>query len=95
MDKTEARNKPLVKQIDEAGLTVYSVPKSFGKYFQEMFKDVDANMTSLNIAQYSIRSASLEEVFIDIGQREKLGKLKIDSSENRVTRTTSPENMKD
>lgn len=37
-----------------------------------MFKYVDANMKSLNIEQYTIRSASLEEVFIDIGEREKL-----------------------
>ena len=50
------------------------MPKSFGNYIEEMFKYVDANMKSLNIAQYSIRSASLEEVFIDIGEREKLGK---------------------
>ena len=75
LNKTEANNQPLVKKIDESGLTVYTVPKSLGEYFEEMFKNVDANMESLNIAQYSIRSASLEEVFIDIGEREKLGEL--------------------
>jgi hypothetical protein len=39
-----------VKKIDESGLTVYTVPQSLGEYFEEMFKNVDANMESLNIA---------------------------------------------
>ena len=52
-------------------MTVYTVPNSLGEYFTEMFKNVDANLDRLNISQYSIRSASLEEVFIDIGEREK------------------------
>jgi len=52
-------------------MTVYTVPNSLGEYFTEMFTNVDANLESLNISQYCIRSASLEEVFIDIGEREK------------------------
>lgn len=67
LDKTEYKNKPLVKKIDESGMTVYTVPYSLGEFFTEMFKNVDANLESLNIKQYSIRSASLEEVFINIG----------------------------
>ena len=52
-------------------MTVYTVPNSLGEYFTEIFTNVDANLESLNILQYSIRSSSLEEVFIDIGEREK------------------------
>ena len=52
-------------------MTVYTVPNSLGEFFTEMFINVDANLESLNISQYCIRSASLEEVFIDIGEREK------------------------
>lgn len=73
MDRTEDRNKPLVKRIDESGMTVYTVPNSLGAYFNEMFLTIDTNLEELNINQYSIRSASLEEVFIEIGEREKLG----------------------
>jgi len=71
------------------------VPKSLGEYFEEMFKNIDANMESLNIAQYSIRSASLEEVFIDIGEREKLGELPKESSANRLSRTSSYSSMRE
>jgi len=95
LNKTEARNKPLEKKIDESGMTVYTVPKSLGEYFEEMFKNVDANLESLNIQQYSIRSASLEEVFIDIGEREKLGELPAESSNNRFSRTSSYSSMRE
>lgn len=54
-------------------MTVYTVPNSLGAYFNEMFLTIDTNLEELNINQYSIRSASLEEVFIEIGEREKLG----------------------
>ena len=95
LDKTEYKNKPLVKKIDESGMTVYTVPNSLGEFFSEMFKNVDANLESLNISQYSIRSASLEEVFINIGERERLGELPIESTANRLSRTSSYSSMRE
>jgi len=60
-----------------------------------MFKNIDANLASLNIAEYSIRSASLEEVFIDIGEREKEGKLPKESKASRFSRTSSHSSMRE
>jgi len=71
------------------------VPKPLGEYFEEMFKNIDANLESLNIAEYSIRSASLEEVFIDIGEREKMGELPLTSSTSRFSRTSSHSSMRE
>ena len=76
-------------------MTVYTVPNSLGEFFTEMFKNVDANLESLNISQYSIRSASLEEVFINIGERERLGELPIESTANRLSRTSSYSSMRE
>lgn len=39
-----------------------------------MFSHIDGKLSDYNIFEYAIRSASLEEVFIEIGEKEKLGK---------------------
>jgi hypothetical protein len=71
------------------------VPKTLGEFFEVLFKNVDANMSELNIAEYSIRSSSLEEVFIDIGEREKQGELPAESQTSRFSRTSSHSSMRE
>jgi hypothetical protein len=45
----------------------------------------------LNISEYSIRSASLEEVFIEIGEREK----KDPNDDSKLSRTSSRASMRE
>ena len=58
------------KSVDEAGRDIYHVPKALGAHFSELFSEVDQRMAELNIAEYVVRTSSLEEVFIKIGENE-------------------------
>lgn len=57
--------------MNEAGREVFTVPKGIDKFFLPLFKEVDSRKEELNIEDYLIRTSSLEEVFIQIGENEK------------------------
>lgn len=61
------------KWTDEADREVYQVPRALGAHFKPLFEEVDRRLSDLNIAGYTVRTSSLEEVFIKIGQKELKG----------------------
>ena len=55
---------------NEQGRTVFKVPYSVQNRFGTIFKDIDSNLSTYGIENYSIRCSTLEEVFIKIGKEE-------------------------
>lgn len=81
-DENSEQGMQIERSQDESGKLIYKVPTSTGFYFKELFADLDSQLYSLCIENYSVRSASLEEVFIKIG--EDLGKFeKFDDDHER------------
>lgn len=54
----------------ESDRSVYTVPKELGEHFDKIFKEIDSNLAVFNIAEYVVRTSSLEEVFAKIGEDE-------------------------
>ena len=55
----------------EDGRLSYKIPYEYGPYFEKIFDTIDNDMPRFGISSYSIRVSTLEEVFIEIGRREK------------------------
>ena len=81
------------KSVDEAGRDIYHVPKALGAHFSEIFSEVDSRMAELNIAEYVVRTSSLEEVFIKIGENEN--KLDTENGPPSVQEGIEPINQSD
>ena len=43
-----------------------------GPLFPTLFEEIDNNLASYGIEDYTVRVSTLEEVFIEIGRRENL-----------------------
>lgn len=56
---------------DEGNREVYTIPRETAEVFNSLFSKVDTDKEALNIAEYVVRTSSLEEVFIQIGEKEK------------------------
>ena len=56
----------------ELGKAVYELPYEMSANFGPLFDMIDQNKSSLGIKDYSVRSSTLEEVFISLGEKEKL-----------------------
>jgi ATP-binding cassette subfamily A (ABC1) protein 3 len=60
-------------KADDVGQSVtYKLPREISEHFTRLFEEeLDANPIRYNVKDYNIRVSSLEEVFIEIGNREK------------------------
>jgi len=77
MLQEKVHDKPIICNIDEAGQNVLELPKEISEHFDEIFQTIDADPEVWNIKQYNLRVSSLEEVFIEIGEREKREEAKL------------------
>ena len=50
---------------------VYELPYEMSTNFGPLFYEIDKNKSALGIQDYSVRSSTLEEVFISLGEKEK------------------------
>ena len=60
-------------KTEDSGMNVsYKLPRDISEHFGRLFEEeLDANPLRYNIEDYNVRVSSLEEVFIEIGDREK------------------------
>ena len=56
---------------NEQGKIVYELPYKIGDQFAMLFTEIDNNKDQYGIKDYSVRSSTLEEVFITLGEMEK------------------------
>lgn len=64
-------DEPIRVSINEAGHELFTVPKAIDQQFFSLFREIDQRKSQLNIGDYLVRTSSLEEVFIQIGENEK------------------------
>ena len=50
---------------------MYELPYKIGEQFSILFTEIDNNKEQYGIKEYSVRSSTLEEVFITLGEMEK------------------------
>ena len=50
---------------------MYELPNQISARFSSLFDEIDKNKATLGIKDYSVRSSTLEEVFISLGEAEK------------------------
>ena len=56
---------------NDQGKTVYELPYQIADQFTTLFGEIDENKEQYGIKDYTLRSSTLEEVFITLGEMEK------------------------
>ena len=56
--------------IKEKGSIRYTLPFEFAPHFKDVFSSLDRDLRTYGVRSYSMRVATLEEVFIELGKKE-------------------------
>ena len=70
MEAIEYQGKINISKNDQ-GKIVYELPYKISEQFSSLFAEIDEKKEHYGIKGYSVRSSTLEEVFITLGEMEK------------------------